>query len=376
MPHIFYLFDMDGVLLEPGGYQKALINSVRRIGQALGAPNTTITKDQIARFEALNITNEWDTLAICAALTLVHLWKITSDLRLDMLNPKVSPLTNKSPDFDTFLMAISDGGHQPGETAYHYLINHHPWLDADQRAYLAKILENCSDIFQSLTLPAHQETVLGSKIFEAHYKIKAQGNIDSFLAKYDKPILTEDKSAELRKWLNYSNHHAGILTNRPSCNPPGYLSSPEAEMGIEIVGLTDLPYVGSGILGWFAVNYCQLPDYLLLKPNPVHALTLLQRCLGRSLTDSLHASVALWQGSGDLSDWEAFDKAKIVIFEDSTKGLLSGKAACDLINNMGFGIDLTLIGIAQNSIKLTALNQVSSYNIDNINQINWFEIKS
>lgn len=376
MPHIFYLFDMDGVLLEPGGYQKALINSVMRIGQALGAPNTTLTKDQIARFEALNITNEWDTLAICAALTLVHLWDIDGHIRLDGLNPKASPITNETPNFDVFLMALSDGGHQPGETAYHFLIDHHSWLDRDQRTYLATILENCCDISRSLTLPAHQETVLGSKIFESHYKIKAQRNIESYLAKYDKPVMTEEKYAELRIWLNQSNHHAGILTNRPSRNPAGFLSSPEAELGSEIVGLTDLPYVGSGILGWFAVNHCQLPDHALLKPNPVHTLALLQLCLGRSLADSLQASVALWQGSGFFSDWEAFDNAKIIIFEDSVKGLLSGKAACKLINKLGFEIDLTLIGVAQNLIKLSALDQVSTCNVDNINQINWFKLAS
>lgn len=376
MAHHYFLFDMDGILLEPAGYQQALLDSVKRIGKALGAPKTTITKDQIARFEALNITNEWDTLAICAALTLVHLWHFESSIRLDGLKPKANPITYDPPDFDAFLMGISDGGHLPGGTAYQFLINHYPWLDVLQRDHLAALLENCRDIFHSLTLPAHQETVLGSRTFEEHYKLKAQLNTDSYLANYDRPAMTEEKFSELRDWLEHPEHHAGILTNRPSRTPPGFLSAPEAELGIKLIDLEHLPYVGSGILGWFAVNHCQLPDHTLLKPNPVHTLTLLQRCLGLSMIDSLQSAANLWRGSGVVSDWKPLENANIVIFEDSVKGLMSGQSACDLITKLGIKLNLTLVGISTNPIKVSALNQVRALIFDHINQIDWFEIAS
>jgi len=367
---------MDGVLLKPEGYHKSLATSVHRFGQALGAPSTTITEDQIARFEALNITNEWDSLAICVALTLVHLWQINGKIRLNGIEPKAIPLTHERPDFDGFLKTISDGGHLPGVTAYHFLIDQNPWLSTDQRAHLGILLENCRDIYQSLTLPSHQETVLGSRTFEVHYNIKPKLNTESYLLLYDQRLMTKEQYRRLREWLINPDHHAGILTNRPSRTPPGFLSAPEAELGIELIGLNDLPYVGSGILGWYAATHCQLDDHTLLKPNPVHTLTLLQRCLGRSLIDSLQAAVALWQGSDSLSDWQPLDHAKIIVFEDSAKGLYSGKAACNFINKLGLEIDLTLVGIAKNTIKLAALDQVSSFNIENINQIEWEKITS
>lgn len=365
---------MDGVLLEPCGYREALVASVERIGKALGAPSTTITSDQIAHFEVLNITNEWDTLAICAALTLTHLWQFNENIRLDGIVSEASPITKVAPNFTIFLTAIDNGGDLPGETAYHYLVNNYSWLSIDQRAHLSQILKNCRDVYNSLTLPAHQETVLGSRTFETHYKIKAQMDLESYLTKYDRPILTDKHYGYLREWLVHPNHHAGILTNRPSRTPPGFLSSPETELGIELIGFDDLPYVGSGILGWFAANHSNYHAHAFLKPNPVHTLTLLQRCLGRTTVDSLHTAVSLWQGSGVLTDWEPLENSRIIIFEDSVKGLLSGKSACQLINTLGIEIDLTLVGISQNQIKLDALDQVSTYNFNNINQIDWFDI--
>lgn len=169
---------------------------------------------------------------------------------------------------------------------------------------------------------------------------------------------------------------AGILTNRPSSTPPEYLSSPEAELGINLIGLQDLPYIGSGILGWFAVNQCQLSDHHFLKPNLVHALTLIQRCLGNSLIESLASAVALWKKQGSRSDWEKLDQSRIVVFEDSVKGLISAVSACELLKEQGLSIDLKLIGVSDNSIKRKVLREVTPNLIRNINEIDWQAISS
>jgi hypothetical protein len=92
--------------------------------------------------------------------------------------------------------------------------------------------------------------------------------------------MTDQQYILLREWLKLPNHKAGILTNRPSRSPDGYLSSPEAELGMALIGLEDLPYVGSGILAWFAVNNCQLPDHALTQTQSsprADALTTLSR---------------------------------------------------------------------------------------------------
>ena len=77
------LFDMDGVLLEQEGYHTALMAAVKRIGAALGMPNAAITPTEIARFEAMSVTNEWDSQSICAALMLIDLWKQDGSIRYD-----------------------------------------------------------------------------------------------------------------------------------------------------------------------------------------------------------------------------------------------------------------------------------------------------
>jgi hypothetical protein len=372
----FLLFDMDGVLLEPGGYHQSLRASVKRNGVLLGAPHTDLTEDEIAKFEALNITNEWDSVAICAALTLLHIWKIDPNIRLNSMQLTGQPVTLESPNFDSFLTKLLDGGHLPGETSYQFICNENSWLDPDQREHLWSILANCRDIYQSPTLPAHQETVLGSHTFHVHYKLTPKLNTESYLLKYDRPIMTDGQFIALNKWRENPNHIAGILTNRPSSTPSEYLSAPEAELGIELIGLQDLPYIGSGILGWYAVNHCQLPAHQFLKPNPVHTLTLLQRCLGNPLRESLASAVALWKKQGSRTDWEKLDQSRIVVFEDSIKGLISAKTACELLKDQGLNVELILIGVSNNTSKREVLRKVTPNLISNIKEIDWQAISS
>jgi hypothetical protein len=375
-PYQLILFDMDGVLLQPRGYHMALQRSVKRIGQALGVPKTELTDNHIARFEALNITNEWDSVAICAALILIHIWQVDPHLRLDGMTPCPRVISDQEPNIDSFLMLFPDGGDLPGVTAYTFLLDQNPWLNNDQRAHLWQILGHCRDIYQSLTLPAHQETVLGSEVFSEHYRLTSQFDTHSYLSQYDRAIMTDQQLLLLREWLKHPNHKAGIMTNRPSRSPDGYLSSPEAELGMALIGLEDLPYVGSGLLAWFAVNNSQLADHTLLKPNPVHALALLQRCLGQPLTTSLNRAVSLWRGQIDVRNWQWLNNAKIVAFEDSVKGLQSVKAACTLLEELGIAVSCKLVGVGKNPIKLAALDTISHHNIECVNQVNWIELFS
>lgn len=370
------LFDMDGVLVEPHGYHTALKATVKRTGQALGVPQAELTENQIARFETLNITNEWDSAAICAALILIHVWQFDPYLRLVGMEPCPHVISNQKPNFDSFLKHLPDGGDVPGETAFTFLLDHHSWLNQDQRDHLWTILSQSRDIYQSLTLPAHQETVLGSQTFSEHYRLPPQFDTQSYLLQYDRPIMTDRQYALLRNWLHHPCHKAGIMTNRPSRSPDGYLSSPEAELGTALIGLDDLPYVGSGLLAWFAVNNCKLPDHALLKPNPVHALTLLQRCLGQPLTTALERAVSLWYGQANFEDWQSLSHAKIIVFEDSSKGMQSACEARTLLDELGVRIEVKLVGVSHNPIKLAAFDSISHYNITSINQIDWFDIFS
>ncbi len=367
------IFDMDGVLLSPGGYHQALRASVRRVGLALGVPGTDLTADQNAQFEALNITNEWDSLAICAALTLVHVWQADPKIRLDGSGPRAETIVDQPPDFDIFLRLLPDGGDLPGETVLEFLLSHHPWLDSAQRSHLSEVLINCRDIYQSLTLPAHQETVLGSENYHRHYNLEPRLNTISYLQQFDRPLLRQAQYTALRQWHQIPNHHAGIMTNRPSRTPPDYISAPEAELGLQLIALSDLPYIGSGILGWFATQHCQLPAHTFLKPNPVHALALIQACLGHPLRDALEMAASLWRGESPREDWSMLHGAKMAVFEDSAKGLRSVNDACLLLADLGVHITPTLVGVTDNPVKREPLEDLADNVIEDINQVHWFE---
>ena len=81
------LFDLDGVLLNSAGYHRSLMETVRQISQALGFGDRGLTTDEIEAFEARDITAEWDSSAIVAALLLVEAWRTDPNCALPRRPP-------------------------------------------------------------------------------------------------------------------------------------------------------------------------------------------------------------------------------------------------------------------------------------------------
>ena len=370
MSQSIILFDMDGVLLEQLGYHTALIAAVQRIGAALGAPNAAITHAEIGRFEALSVTNEWDSQSIVTALILIQLWQQDGSIRYDGIQPR-EPLTDAAPDISAFLDRFVEIGDNPGVSAYQLLVAENPWLDADQRDYLELLLFHTREIHVSPLLPAYQESVLGSKTYHEHYGLTPQFETEGYLMTEDVRTLSDAHLAALRAWLGQPDHAAGILTNRPSSTPPGYLGSPEAEIGAKFVGLPDLPVMGSGTMAWFAETQLHVPDYSLFKPHPLHALGLLQLILGRPVENALQIGQALVTGSGNPADWNALNGARITVIEDTFKGLACGVAAQKALATVGVQTDLNLIGITNHPEKRQALAEYTDWIVEDINAIPW-----
>ncbi len=368
------LFDMDGVLLQPLGYHQALQDTVQRVGASLGAPQTVLTMDQIAKFEALGVTSEWDSLAICTALILVNIWQEHPNLRLKTTLQPSRTIFKACPDFDTFLDQFTMNGPLPCTAAFDVLDKTHPTLSVDQKTHLRQILFNNRNIHQSPIMALFQETVLGSAVFQDNYSLAPQLELESYLLTYDRPVMGESQRQDLIDWLEKPDHLAGIMTNRPSSTPPGYLSAPEAELGAKLVGLDHLPVLGSGLLAWAAVTLFDQPDHLLLKPHPVHALALMQICLGMSRVDALKAAFQLWQGQGDITVWEKLTGARVLIFEDAAKGLTAGIQAKALLEKKGIPIQLEKLGVSDHPAKIKALASLSDQILPNLNHFNWKQL--
>lgn len=368
----FILFDMDGVLLSPGGYKHALIESISRVGLALGMTHVSLTDAQIARFETLHVTNEWDTLAICTAIMLVEIWQENPSIRY---KGEISQTSQEStiilPNFDDFLSKFPGDRDLPGHQAYEMILRENPSLINSQKFHLKDILFNCRDIYQSLTLPPHLETVLGSSLYQDYYGLEPKLNTESFLLKYDRPLISEEQKLSLSKWLASPHHFAGILTNRPNRIPKQIISSPEAELGVKLINLENFPILGSGTLEWYSENFHGNEAHTFLKPNPVHSLALLRMCLGFKTYEAIKIAVDLWQNIGNQDNWHQFDGDKIIIFEDSAKGLISARRAVELLRNQGINLDLLRVGVSNNPIKIKALEPHADVHIENINQIIW-----
>jgi len=371
----YFLFDMDGVLLNSLGYHRGLQTSLERIAASLGYAQSLITDDQIARFEAMNVTNEWDTVAICTALVLVAVWQVKEDIRIDLQNPSNFKKTEDAA-IDQFLDRFNSDEGVPGEKALNIILELHPWLNPEQKSYLAHVLLRCRDIFTSPTLPIHVEIILGSRLFHDHYHLAPQLDEESFLLRFDRSTLNSNTQKSINALLSLPTHFACVMTNRPNGTPPGFLSSPEAELGVKCIGIDGIPYIGSGILGWYAHTKMDNAEHTLLKPNPIHALASLRMCLGESTFEAIDRSVKLWQGTGNRSDWNNFAQSKVVVFEDSTKGLLSAVAARELLLEIGISLELELIGVSANPIKSAALDKVADQVFREINDVNWDRYRS
>ena len=112
IPLEILLFDMDGVLLVPAGYHKALQETVRRVGHALGYKEAEVSPAAIAEFEAAGATSEWDSSAMCAALLLMRLWESDpeSTLSSDLLERPKPGHRLPVPDFLSFAEQLAAAG--------------------------------------------------------------------------------------------------------------------------------------------------------------------------------------------------------------------------------------------------------------------------
>ena len=353
-----FLFDMDGVLLEPRGYHKALKETVRLLGEALGYNGVTLSPDDIAAFEAAGITSEWDSSAICSVLLMLPLWErfpileLPADLESDR-RPRHNLLP---PSWDSFFDSLN----QLRSESLDPMLRVAKLLGSGNahKEKIEQILNHAHDIHESITHRIFQELVLGSDVFIQTYQLPAWFVTDSYLRRFDRPALSHAQRDALLAWLGRDGHRAAIVTNRPSL-PPGGFGTPEAEIGAEGVGLEQFPLVGYGDMLWL----CALRDVDVLrlrKPSPAHVLAALLRGIGVQHEAALHHAADLALSGTAIPLWQEFDGAEVTIFEDTTAGLNSALAAKDVLEQAGVAIQLRLVGISEAPSKQAALEGVGA----------------
>jgi hypothetical protein len=352
------LLDMDGVLLEARAYHQALREVVERIGRALGFRQVNLTLEDIHFFESVDVTSEWDSSAICYALLLERVWGLDPNLRLPTQPPLPETETHdlSAPDFRAFFRSLAAATSKPVPSladAEHLLLQQREHTPA-QIETLQGIFRNARRIAGSLTHRMFQELILGSQVFCELYGLDASAPSDGYLLTLDVPALDKRQTRRLLDWIAQRNHYAAVFTNRPSKPLGDFFDTPEAELGLKLVGLEGVPMVGHGSLAWMARERGLSMD-ALLKPSPVHVLTALRCALGESIESALRSAASLVLDAVVDADWAVLDGAQVAVFEDAAKGLQSADSARETLSQHRTAIALHLRGVSSDENKAHAL---------------------
>jgi len=355
--HQILLLDLDEVLIEQVAYHQSLKDCVARIGRWCGI-HAPLTDEDISVFEALGLTSEWDSSAICAALLLERAWEADPSRRLpdSPASPDGRPLQESAPDFQGFFRsAIHPGLSGPearAETEKRLIAARAH--TGQQIVALHDLLRHAYDPLRSLTARIIQELNLGEAGFQAAYGLPSTLSGPGYLATLDPPLISTQTAARLANWATEPGRRAVVFTNRPSMMPLAAGGTPEAEIGLERIGLSSLPFIAMGHLDWLAARR-GLEAQSLLKPSPVHVLAALRRAAGDGLVDSLEAAGRLALDQAEDGGWQWLHGSHITVFEDSFRGLKSARAAQSALGRIGVQITLDLRGVITLPAKARAL---------------------
>ncbi len=386
-PGTIFLFDVDGVLVEPLGYRAAMMATTRHFSDLMQLDPALIPNlEAIEQFEAMHITSEWDMVQISLATILNALVQSNPGINLPSTVGELGKLnfSHYSKPFDyrepiVRLAPYLSTGEYPASLALRYagdqtgddgtcLAGIFPQLSGTP--LLCEILSYSRDPYRSPITRIFQHYSLGSQVFTCVYALPSELDTDSMLIAHDKPMLSAEMQAELNK------HRAGgqlgmvALTNRPSAPPRevkekllGY--APEAEMALEITNLADIPLISFGRIRYLAERH-GIEAETLLKPSPVQAIAaILAGLIGQELP-ALETALSMVNNPAAMKrliaePGQVLDLAKlpiplnIHIFEDTLWGIEATRNAGNILREVGIDNRIFAWGIAKNPTKADSL---------------------
>lgn len=344
------LLDIDGVLVDHGGYRAALHVTLNHFIGLMGLAHFDFPEEKLAELEKRGIFSEWDMVP----LLLGALWNdILSHYPNLALPPDLSsaaveigrnvngyrPYELVIPEFELI------SGQYPAETA---LKNGcFPFIPIDLRTNL---LSHSRNINFSHTMRLFQHYSLGSRAFTQTYGLSAEVKTESFLLTHDRSNINEEVRARLR----HEDICLAALTARPSAPPRevndshfGY--APEAELALKMVELSDIPLIGFGKLEYLA-SQRGLDARSLLKPSPVHALAAIAAAFTGDEWDGLQ-SAGNWFQTGQIKGVLAgLPRAfELYVIEDTLGGIRSTLEAGEILRRFGLDVRTRALGMTSGS---------------------------
>lgn len=377
-----FLIDLDSVLIEPRGYRKAIQSTLACFTSKMGLGELYPGEDAIASLEAINMTCEWDITPILLTAVFEGLARENEGLQLpdDLLSAcdvvrtkRLTPPTLELNEVTAMLAA----NFKPGmEYAALALDLSQPGISAPLFPHLAgqpilnALLANTRLLDGALTTRVFQHFTLGAERFEHLTGSKRLFESESYLLKEDKVLLTEDCRETLLSAWQRNQIGAAIYTARPSMPVKGsvtsYNYSPEAEVALEALKLSQLPLIGAGKMGWLASQMGLRIDQLT-KPSPVQALAAITTAVTRQTESSLWAAAKL-NFEGKKEAYRGFPKLSIHVFEDAGGNIKAVRQAAKMLEEIGIQNQVTAWGIGESPIKQQALLKAGAKLVPEINQ--------
>jgi len=378
-----FLFDLDGVLIRPGGYRAAYGQVMEHYFHRLGL-NGNINASHLAeRFEAHGVTCEWDMLAISLAMIIdYHLAQNERSQSLSSLEEWFDwaggfqpPATERLLEEIDRVGPIARSGTIPSlrlleesrKPASEFLphVSNHPVAD--------EVLGTTRSVAQNDSTRRFQELVIGTSQFQTSYGFKPEYDGESYLKQFDLPMISPDVFSRVKDAAERGRIAVCAYTARPSLQPRGQMNdggeySPEGELALGQVGAANWNLMAFGKLDYFARQVGAVADSLL-KPAPFQALAAMAAALCNDEWRGLlwagqiyrQSSLMDWQGDpGGRVDLQLPEKIQLHVFEDSPIGIQAAQAASGLLLNFNCQVELHAWGVGVNPRKVETLRSLGA----------------
>lgn len=386
-----FLFDLDGVLVQPYGYRAAVRATINDFTQRMGLPPLAPEDHIVAIFEAQGITCEWDMIPITLAIILEAAFqRLGEGVRMDSLEQacdlvRAKNLKEITISYESILRSLGQYmvvGEAPADVLFKLC------QEGDGTCLFPGLSGQgvLRDLFVSTRRPALSRTthlfqtyVLGDQMFERAMQIPAALKTGSLLEQNDQPLLQADTRDRLLTQVQNGLLPA-VYTARPSL-PLGEVTEryalfvPEAEMALNLVGLQSVPLIGSGQMGELALHLGE-PEDCFTKPSPYHALAAIAAACSKDRSAAMdwtrQVYLRLQKGIGQVSlkvgSSQIPARIQVHIFEDSPSGIRGVIEASHMLKSLGVQVDLKVWGISDHPEKREALENTGAALFEQVNQ--------
>ena len=382
------LFDVDGVLIEDGGYYAALIKTLDYFNHLMGAGPIVFSSADRNEFQSRGYVNEWDLCPLCAGILLIETLARQPDRSFapapfeDFLRQcRGLPVPQLAAVAQPYLEQIDQARGKPVERARDVLLNALAQLAlredtrAASEAVLRDMFAQTHDIEHAPVTQIFQEFVIGSQLYAESYQLPPRFNEPSVLITEDRTLINPGAKQKLAGWAQADRAQICVYTARPSLPPaddPDHIShvgySPEAELGMQLLDM-HYPLIATGSVQWLAAKV-NVPFESVTKPAPIQALAAIGAAVTREEANSLlaaHSLVSRSQLIGPLAALKPVRSVHVWIVEDGILGMQATHGALEHLQRSRLDIHAHAIGVAAGGPKAGALAPLSEIVLPDVN---------